>query len=192
MKVRMIDKETVYDGWMKVSNCTFQLFFQDGSTSSRFSREVIERGHAVAVLPYDPNTNEVLLVEQFRPGAFVANCSPIIHELIAGMIENGESASDVAHRETIEEAGLVINEFTPIVKYLNSPGGSSETVQLFYAKADLSNYEPGYFGLKHENEYIKSYKTSLNHAATMIEDGLIINAMTIIAIQWLLLNKGNI
>ena len=163
------------------------------------SREVFERGHAVVVLPYDPKRDEVVLIEQFRPGAYAAlasewfddRASPWLVECVAGIIEKGESPEDVARREMVEETGLEITDIQPIHHYLVSPGGSSESVFSFCGRVDASNAE-GIYGITEEHENIRVFSVPAEDAFGLMDRGRIYNAMTIISLQWLATNRGRL
>ena len=109
-------------------------------------------------------------------------------ELVAGLVEAGESSSDVAIREAEEEAGIKINKLLPICEYYNSPGGSSEKLSIFCCLIDLSTVETGFYGLESESENIRSLIIDRLSAEKAVRTGQINNAMSIIAIQWLALN----
>jgi len=96
----IIARETVHDGFFQVSRFTLRHALFAGGQSSTLVRERLERGNAVAVLPYDPWRDEVVLVEQFRVGALETGFGPWVIETVAGIIEPGERAEEVAHRET--------------------------------------------------------------------------------------------
>jgi len=146
-------------------------------------------------LPYDPDRDEVVLIEQFRPGAYAAlasdwfddDASPWLVECVAGIIEKGERPEDVARREMVEETGLEISEIMSICHYLVSPGGTSESVFSFCGRVDAANAE-GVFGITEEHENIRVFSVSADEAFSMMEQGRFINAMTLIAMQWFKLN----
>ena len=77
-------------------------------------RELFERGHAAAVLPYDPVTDRVLMIEQFRIGALAAPGGPWLLEIVAGVIDPGEIPEEVVRRETVEETGCHLQKVVPI------------------------------------------------------------------------------
>jgi ADP-ribose pyrophosphatase len=88
--------ETLFQGYFRVDRYTLRhRLFRDG-WSRPIQREIFERGHAVAVLPYDPVLDSVVLIEQFRAGPLAAGDEPWVIEAIAGIVEDGESAEDVA------------------------------------------------------------------------------------------------
>lgn len=154
------------------------------------TRELFVRQHAVAVLPWDPRREEVLLVEQFRVGAVEGRRSPWCLELIAGICDQpGERLDEVARREAREEAGLVLNELTPLYDYMASPGGSNERLQLFAAQADLSA-AGGIHGSADENENIRVVTAALEEVPELMASGLVDNAPALIALQWLLRHLG--
>jgi len=150
-------------------------------------------------LPYDPNLDRVVLIEQFRVGAYAAlasdwfddGASPWLVECVAGIIEKGEAPQDVARRETLEETGCAISTIIPVCHYLVSPGGSSESVFLYCGKVDASQAE-GVYGLTDEHENIRVFNVSSQEALEMLNEGRIINGMTIIALQWLAANRQRI
>jgi 8-oxo-dGTP pyrophosphatase MutT (NUDIX family) len=88
------------------------------------------------MLPYDPQRDEVVLIEQFRVGALGKTDNPWLIELVAGLIDKEEQPEEVAHREAQEEAGLVIGALWPMTKYFPSPGGSNEFVHLYLGRCE--------------------------------------------------------
>lgn len=183
--------ETCYQGFFRIERYHLRHRLFDGSWSNEITRELFERGHAAAVLPYDPVRDEVVLIEQFRIGALEADRGPWLLEIVAGMIENGETAETVARRETLEEAGCTLQQLIPICNYLVSPGGTSEQIQLFCGHVDASQAQ-GLHGNSHEDEDIRVSRHSFNSAMTMIKDGRLNSASPIIALQWLALNRTRI
>ena len=197
--VEVIEKTTPFQGYFRLDYYSLKHRLFEGGWSGEMSREIFERGHAVSLLPYDPDLDRIVLIEQFRPGAYAAlasgwfddDASPWLVECIAGIIEKGESPEDVARREMVEETGLEISQILPINHYLVSPGGSSESVFSFCGRVDASNAE-GIFGVTEEHENIRVFSVSTQHAFELLDQGRIINAMTIIALQWLRTNLGHV
>lgn len=197
--VEVIGEKSGYSGFFDLNIYTLRHKKFAGGWTQEITREVFERGHAVAVLPYDPVLNKVLLIEQFRPGAYFSmtspwfddDVSPWIYEGIAGIIEEGEMPEDVARRESIEEADTPLQDLIKVSHYLVSPGGTTESVFVFVGRADLSNVD-GIHGIAHEGEDIRPFALPLEEAYTCIENGHINNGMTIIALQWLMLNTSNV
>ncbi|MDH5433722.1 MAG: NUDIX domain-containing protein [Gammaproteobacteria bacterium] len=182
--------ETLYDGFMQLKKYTLSHQHFQGGWSDQFTREVLERGNAAAVLLYDP-TKEVLgFVEQFRPGAICNKSHPWLLELVAGMIDTDETPEAVAVREAKEEAGCEVKRIIKMCDYLVSPGGTSERFWLFLGEID-SEQLADYAGLDSEHEDIKVHKIKVEDAFEMLQTGKFDNAMTIIAVQWLKLNWQN-
>jgi ADP-ribose pyrophosphatase len=184
----VLSEETVYQGFFKMKRFKVQYKLFNGGLSRVVNREMFERGHAVAVLPYDPNTQEFVLIEQFRLGAMATCESPWLIEVIAGMIEEGEDPDKVCHRETLEEAGIELTELQKVLTYLSSPGGTTERLHIYMAKTD-STLASGVHGLDSESEDIKVHRVAESDARTWLENGMIDNAAAIIALQWFFLNK---
>ena len=189
--VDIVKKDTVYDGYFKMIRYTLRHEKFAGGMSNLITREVFERGHAVGVLPYDPVRDEVVLIEQFRIGAHVAHMEPWLIEIVAGIIDEGETPEQVARREALEEAGLTIGELMPMCKYIGSPGGASESVQVFLGRID-STSAGGIFGLDNEDEDIRVRVMPWAEARKLLADGGITNALGLVALQWLALNRDEV
>lgn len=189
--VFVLGKQELYKGFFKCERYEFTHALFAGGQSTTVKREVFDRGHAVAVLPYDPNTNELVLLEQFRFPAMQASESPWLIEVVAGIIEEGETKEDVCIREAKEEAGIEIFDLLPVSTFLPSPGACTEMIYLYIAQVD-STTAKGIHGLDCEAEDIKVLRVSLDTAQDWLESGKLNNATTIIALQHLLLNKSRI
>lgn len=183
-----LTKRTLYKGFFSLLEYRFQYRKFDGSVSEMVTREILERGHAVVLLAYDDKRDEVVLIEQIRIAAIDTKDSPWMLELIAGMMDHeNESTEEVAKREAMEEAGIVIGKCKPIISYLASPGGLTEQLHILVGKVDSSTAK-GVHGLAEENEDIKVHVVSREQAYKWVEEGVINNAASIIALQWLQLN----
>src|SRR5690606_39021184 len=114
-------------------------------------------------------------------------------ELVAGLLEEGETPEDVARREAQEEAGVVVpGILLQVSEYYNSPGGSSEMLTILCGRFDAERTESGIFGLATESENIRSLVIDRAQALAAVQSGLIRNAMCIIALQWLELNLASV
>jgi len=184
--VEVIEKTPCYEGFFTLSKFKVKHKLFNGGWGNTLQRELFERGEAAAVLLYDPKLDLVVLTEQFRVGA-LNEASPWIYELVAGMIEEGETPESVAIRETQEESGAHVQELTPICQYLVSSGGTDEKIHVFMALLD-STHVGGIHGLSSEGEDIRVHKVTSQEAFEAVKCGKINNAATIIALQWLELN----
>lgn len=185
--VDILEQATVYQRFFRIDKFTLRHKLFEGGWSQPIERELFIRDEAVFVLLYDPNRDRVALVEQFRIGALQDAVSPWLVELVAGMVEQGESTTEVAMREAQEEAGADILDLEPICQYHVSPGGSREYMHVFCGKVDASTLS-GIHGLVDEGENIKVVTLDREQAYQAVVSGRINNAATIIAIQWLQLN----
>lgn len=190
-EVEILEKAELYSGYAKVFRYRFRHRLFAGGWSAEIGREVFERGHAVAVLPYDPDADAVVLIEQFRIGAWAAGFAPWQVEIVAGIVEEGEAIEEVARREAEEEAGAAIGALIPICRYLVSPGVASEAVALFCGRVD-SRGLGGIHGLAEENEDIRVEVVPWARALAQLEEGSITNAVAIVGLQWLALNRERI
>ncbi len=178
-----------YDGYFKMKKYRFRHRLFAGGWSPSVERELFERGNAVAVLPYDPKTNKVVLIEQIRVGAMAAKRSPWQLEIVAGVFDKDELPEEVAVREAQEEAGLTVDDLIPMTSYLSTSGGCSERIHLFLALVDATQAK-GIHGVEDENEDILVHVVDFDQAMQWLYDGVIENAATIIALQWLALDQA--
>jgi ADP-ribose pyrophosphatase len=186
--IEIVDSERAFDGYFKVDVHRFRHRLFAGGWSDVIRREVFERGHAVAVLPWDPASDRVLLIRQFRFPAQLAGLPPWQIETVAGIIDPGETAETVAERESVEEAGIRITALRRLLTFMASAGGSSESVVLYVGRADLAN-AGGLHGLAAEGEDIAAATLPFEDAYALIEDGAVNNTPAIMALQWLKLNR---
>lgn len=184
----ILSKEIVYQGFFRVEKYRLKHTLFGGGWSSEITRELFMRGSCVAVLLYDPDADKVVLIEQFRTGAILNPEKAWLMEIVAGAIEEGETAEEVAYRESLEEAGCEIQQLMVINEFYTTPGGSSEWITLFCGKVD-STQVGGIYGLAHEDEDILVRAVDFSEAYLMLENGVIESAIPIIAIQWLALNR---
>ena len=183
--VQVLSRTTPYRGFMRLDIYKFRHQVFDRGWSDEISRELLERGHAVAVIPYDPLRDEVVLLEQFRIGAYSApGMSPWQIECVAGMIEPHQTNEEAARRETEEEAGAVVLDLEPVHTYLTSPGCKSETIAMYCGRINADGVG-GVFGLAHEGEYMRVFAVSSDEAFRLLDTGRIENGTTIIALHWL-------
>lgn len=186
--VKILQQQIVYQGHFRLEQWKVQFRLFDGGWSLPRIREVFERGEAVGVLLFDTNKDQLVLIEQFRVGIAAKAQNPWLIEIVAGVIDKGESLEQVAQRETQEETGLEITNLFPICQYWVSPGGSSERISLFCGQVD-AELAQGIHGVVEEGEDIRLHVLSLKAAYNLLNQGKINNGSTIIALQWLQHNE---
>ena len=189
--VEILEKAEVFKGYFRVDRYRLRHRLFSGGWSEEMTREVFERGHAAAVLPYDPVRDAVVLIEQFRIGAYAAGHKPWLLEIVAGIIEDGEPAEAVVRREAVEEAGCDITDLMPISTYLVSPGGTSESIRIYCGRVDSKDLG-GIHGIAEEHEDIRVVVTPFAEAEKMLVEGRIDNATALISLQWLALNRARL
>lgn len=189
--VRVLDDTPAFEGYFQVRRLILQHRLFGGGWSDKLVREVFERGDAVAVLPYEPETDSLILLEQFRPGALRDSASPWMLELIAGVVEPGESDHAVAHREAAEEAACELTELLPIASYYPSAGACSEHVRLFCGRVNSAGVG-GVHGQAEEGEDILVHRLPRTEALALLAADRIPNGHTLIALQWLQLQGDSL
>lgn len=188
MKWQLLRRETLYEGFLRLARLHIAHARFQGGEDLQIERELIQRGHAAVVLPYDPVRDTVVLVEQFRVGALDSPQGPWLIEAIAGLIEPGEAPAEVARREAWEEAGCALDELVHAFDYMPSPGSCDERVSLFIARA-ATEALGGHFGVTEEGEDIRVHVLPADEAFSLVRDGVIESVNALLALQWLQLNR---
>ena len=183
-KVEILDRELCYQGFFRLERVHLRHSLHRGGMSPVLVREVIEKGNVVAVLPYDPVSDTVVMIEQFRVGAIGDPHSGWLLEIVAGVMEPGELPEDVARREAMEEAGIMVRRIEPIARLFTTPAKSSELTHLYCGEVDASG-AGGVHGLAHEGEDIRVIPMPAEQAFALLETGRIDSAWPMIALMWL-------
>jgi len=186
--VRILEKTRVFDGYFAVDRLTLEHRAFAGGWAEPVVREVFERGDAVGVLPYEVESDALILIEQFRPGALRDRDSPWMLELVAGIVEPGESDEEVVRREADEEAGCTLAELVPIASFYPSAGACSEHLRLFIGRvvrAGVGQIK----GLEGEGEDILVHRLAWAEVQELLRADRINNGHTLIALQWLALHR---
>ena len=189
LSYEVLDEKPVYQGFFNLTRFRLRHSLFAGGWSEPLTRELFHRGSCVAVLPYDPVTGQVVLIEQFRIGAVPHKNQPWLIETVAGAVEDGETPEAVAFREAEEEAGCRLQELIRIGEFYTSPGGCSEIVTVFCGLLGGDDIQQGVFGLEGEGEDIRAFAVSLDEALGWIETGVIDSVVPVLALQWLALNR---
>lgn len=183
-QVRLLRREMLYDGFFRLEKAVVSHRLFGGGDSGEIDREVFLRRPAVAVLPYDPREDCIVLVQQIRVPIFIEGGNPWSVEVVAGLIEDGETAESVAHRELLEEAGCTALDLVPINRFFPSPGGCTETVEMFCARIDSAGIG-GIHGVDVEGEDIFCFRIRFEEALALADSGRITNGITLLALNWL-------
>ena len=190
-KIEIFSAENMYTGYLRIDRYRLAHERFQGGMTPPLLREVMERGQAVGVLPYDPQRDEAILIEQFRIGAYLAGRSAWLTEIVAGVIGDGETPETVARRETLEETGLVVEDMLPVGYFLVSPGCSTEGIHVYCAKVD-SRTAGGVHGLAEEGEDIRVNRVPFSEVEEIVRNGLVSNLPIAISLQWLILNRARL
>jgi len=174
-------RERVYDGFFKLDETHLSYERFDGTMSEPVSRLALERGDSAAVLLYQPESRQIVLVNQFRYPTYEKGPGWIV-EALAGVVDPGEDPEDAARREVLEESGYAIRNLVHLSTFYVSPGGSSERIFLYLAEIAESDKVTEGGGRVIEGEDIVSVELSLADALAQVRSGVIVDAKTIVAI----------
>jgi nudix-type nucleoside diphosphatase (YffH/AdpP family) len=184
--VTVTEAETTHDGFFLTRRYALRHPRFDGGLGPEVSREVFVATDAALVLPYDPARDRVLLVEQFRTGAFGrGDPRPWMLEPVAGRVDGGESPEACARRECLEEAGLVLRGLERFSSHYCTPGYSTEFFHLFVGLCDLPEIREGRGGLESEDEDIRTHVIGFDRAMALIDSGEANNGPLVLCLLWL-------
>jgi ADP-ribose pyrophosphatase len=190
-RIQILAQDRVFDGFLAIDRYTIIHQQRNGSLGEPITRLILERGDSAAVLPYQPDTQRLVLVRQLRLAAHLRGDDAWLWELIAGTCQPGCRPEDVARNEAREEAGYRLGAMQPLGVFYPSPGGSSERIYLYWADLREAQRVGAGGGLPHSGEDIQVAEFSLDAALAMVRNGAIVDAKTIIALQHLALaGKG--
>ncbi len=191
-KVEILEKEPLLRAYSKVNRYHLRHELFSGNMGPVLVRDVIEHKHAVAVILYDPPADSVVMIEQFRTPSYIAGTkNPWLVEIVAGVIEEGETTEEVCQRECLEETGMSPSGLFHVQTWFTTPGICTETISLWCGRVDSST-AGGIHGLVQEGEDIRVVVHPLDSVRNMLQSGSVTNGTALIALQWLVLNYQSV
>ncbi len=183
-KVIIYEKSRVFDGFFKIDQALLSYERFDGEMSESVCRLNFERGDAVAAIIYHRETENVVLVNQFKYPTYERGPGWIT-ETVAGILEENEIPEDAMRREILEEVGYEVESLKHISTFYVSPGGSSERIYLYMAEVSNTGKVADGGGLDEESEDIALVEIPVSELRNALASGEIQDAKTIIGIMWL-------
>lgn len=185
-RVEIIEQKQVFKQWIfEIEETKLRHEKYNGKMSDEVVRLTFKRGDSVAAVIHNQARQTVLLTEQFRFPTY-ANGDGWVMELPAGSIDKpDENPEHAMRREIEEEIGYTVKNLEHISTFYVSPGGTSERIHLFYASVEEKDKLTAGGGLDEEKEDIRTVHISVNDIMTKIKNGAIMDAKTIIGLQWL-------
>jgi ADP-ribose pyrophosphatase len=187
--IEVIAREVCFDGFLRVARYCLRHRLFAGGWSGAIYRERVEPMHAAAAILYDPLSDQVVMVEQFRIGVLELGAAAWTLEPVGGVIHPGEDPAQVVRREAMEEAGCAIVDLIPIGTVQISPGIAAQRLDLYCGRVSAAD-AGGVFGLRHEGEETRVTVFDLEQALTTLFASGLDNSAAIISLQWLALNRG--
>lgn len=190
---QILSRETLYESFFRADCYHLRHDKFAGGTTEVFTREVFRVGPVAAVLPYDPDRDEIILIEQFRAGVMAAGeAYPWMLEPVTGLMQADETPEDVVRREAMEEAGCTLGELEMIACFHPSPGSLAQMTWLYAGKVSTEGIG-GIYGLPEENEETLPHVFKLEDALRLGgQDRRFGNAVTLIALQWMALHRDRL
>jgi ADP-ribose pyrophosphatase len=192
----IVSQQRAWSGRFAVDLIRFRHRRFDGTMSDPRTWELWRRGRAVALVPYDPIADSVVLIEQFRFPALAAGIDPVLVELPAGLIEDGEDPETAMHRELDEEMRLSADRLRHIGAYLLTAGGSDELLDLYVGRVHAPETGPdgivGHAGAESEGEDIRTRVWPADKAIDLAIGGKLPNSVTTIGLLWLAAKRDSL
>jgi nudix-type nucleoside diphosphatase (YffH/AdpP family) len=181
-RIRVTNVRVLSDERYTLTSTTFEWRRANGEWQTQ-QREVYDRGNAATVLPYNLAKRTVILVRQFRYPAFVNGYDDLLIEAPAGMLDD-EAPEARIRAEAEEETGYRLHEVRKIFEAFASPGAVTEKLHFFVAEYDPQMRVGDGGGLAAEGEDIEVLELPIDQAVAMIGDGRIVDAKTIMLLQY--------
>jgi nudix-type nucleoside diphosphatase (YffH/AdpP family) len=185
-RIRVKDVSVLSSSYATLKNTTFEWRRSNGEWQ-RQTRETFDRGNAATLLPYNLNQRTVVLVRQFRYPAYVNGYDDLLIEAAAGLLDN-ELPEVRIRAEAEEEIGYRLGEVRKIFEAFMSPGAVTEKLYFFVAEYEKTMRIGSGGGIAEEGEDIEVLELPIEQALAMIDDGRIVDAKTIILLQYAALN----
>jgi nudix-type nucleoside diphosphatase (YffH/AdpP family) len=185
-KIRIVGEEILSDNYYPLKKVTYEQRRHDGSWQ-RETREVYDAASGAAVLLYNLEKRTVLLTRQFRIGARVAGHHGFLIEAAAGVLD-GASPEDCARKEIREETGYQVERVDKVMELFASPGSLTERVHYFVAEYDPTLRAGPGGGKADEGEDIEVLELSFEDALARVASGEIVDAKTVVLLQYLRLH----
>jgi nudix-type nucleoside diphosphatase (YffH/AdpP family) len=180
--VRVREVRVLSDDWYVLRKTTFDYRRRDG-TWQTLARETYDRGNCAVILPYDPRRGTVLLTRQFRYPAYVNGHAEPLVEAVAGLLDERSPEEAIRH-EAEEEAGCRVAEPRRVFEAFMSPGSVTERLVFFVAEYSAADRVTDGGGVVAEGEDIEVLEPTLDEALAMVGDGRIVDAKTIMLLQY--------
>jgi nudix-type nucleoside diphosphatase (YffH/AdpP family) len=181
-RIRVKDVRLLSDNWYTLKTTTFEWRRNDGTWQTQH-RETYDRGNGATLLPYNRKQRTVVLVKQFRYPAYVNGCDDLMIEAAAGLLDNA-SPEERIRAEAEEETGYRLREVQKVFEAYMSPGSVTEKLHFFIAEYDAEMKIGAGGGHEDEGEDIEVLEPSIDEALAMIADGRIMDAKTIMLLQY--------
>ena len=181
-RIRVKDVRVLSDKKYLLKSTTFEWRRDNGEWQTQV-REVYDRGNGATLLPYNRGSRSVVLVRQFRLPAFVSGYDDLLIEAAAGMLDDADPEARI-RAEAEEEIGYRLHDVHKVFEAFMSPGAVTEKLHFFVAEYEPEMRVGAGGGLAHEGEEIEVLELSIDEALAMIADGRIVDAKTIMLLQY--------
>ena len=185
-RVRVKNVSVLSDRRYRLDEVEFDYRRGNGEWQTQ-KREVFDRGHAAALLPCNLASRTVVLTRQFRLPPYLAGHDDLMIEAAAGMLDD-ETPEKRIRSEAEEEIGYRLHDVQKVFEAFMSPGSVTEKIHFFVAEYDAAMRVGDGGGLEEEGEDIEVLELSIEQAIEMISDGRIVDAKTIMLLQYAALN----
>jgi GDP-mannose pyrophosphatase NudK len=187
-RVKITEEKILSDNWYTLKKVTFDYLRNNGQWQTQ-AREAYDRGNGAAILLFNRETKNVLLVKQFRVPTYMnGNADGQLIEVCAGVLDDQEPEACII-KEVQEETGFIITKATKVFEAYTSPGAVTEILHFFIAEYSQNDKITEGGGLEHEEEDIEVLEIPFKKAMKMMETGEIKDAKTMLLLQYAAIHK---
>ncbi len=187
-RVKVTQTETLSNNWYQLNKVTFNYLRNDGKWQTQI-RESYDKGNGATVFLYNKTTKNIILIQQFRlPSYLNGNKSGLLIETCAGLLE-GDSPETCIKKEIFEETGYLINNVKKVFDAYMTPGAVTEQIHFFIAEYTDNQKKGTGGGVSTEQEDITILEMPFKEAISLLNNGIIKDAKTILLLQYALIHK---
>ncbi|MGQ8705268.1 NUDIX domain-containing protein [Serratia sp. TSA_198.1] len=186
-RVRIVETRVLSDDWYLLKKTTFDFLRRDG-VWQRQNRETYDRGDGATILLFNRQVQKVVLTRQFRFPVFVNGHDGMLIEAAAGLLDNA-SPEERIRAEAEEETGYRVQNVQKVFEAYMSPGSVTEKLHFFVGEYDADSRVSDGGGVEAEGEDLEVIEMPLADALHAIRQGTIVDAKTIMLLQFVALNR---
>lgn len=187
-RVKIQEVEVLSNDWYELNKITFDYLRNDGTWQTQ-KRESYERGSGATVFLFNKETQNIILIRQFRMPSFMnGNETGLLIETCAGLLDKDDPETCIK-KEIEEETGYRIPKVSKVFEAYMTPGAVTEQIHFFIGEYTNEMQVNAGGGLDEEQEDIEVLEMPFEKAVSLLKNGEIKDAKTIMLLQYAIIQK---